>query len=109
MDIREIQKLTIANAERYSKKHNIDIDLEWLLLKLAEESGEFANALLVYRKKCRQAKIVNDSVAKENLDKELVDIFTTLILLAENLEIDIFETLNKNVLEKGRRYVESES
>ena len=81
MDFSEIQKLTIANAERYSKKHNIDIDLEWLLLKITEENGEFANALLVYKKKCRQAKIVDDTVAKENLSKELIDIFTTVILL----------------------------
>ena len=37
MDFTEIQKLTLANAERYSKKHNIDIDLDWLLLKLTEK------------------------------------------------------------------------
>tara|TARA_B100000508_G_scaffold74109_2_gene57706 strand:+ start:1869 stop:2204 length:336 start_codon:yes stop_codon:yes gene_type:complete len=109
MDFDEIQKLIIANAERYSKKHQIDIDLEWLLLKLTEESGEFANALLIYRKKCRQEKCVDDDVAKDNLSKELVDVFTTLILLGDKLDIDVLDSMDRNVLEKGRRYLESQS
>ena len=79
------------------------------LAKTNRESGEFANALLVYKKKCRHAKIINDSIAKENLDKELIDVFTTLILLTNNLNINIFETLNKNVLKKGKHYLESKS
>lgn len=108
MDIKEIQKLVVANAERYSKKHNIDIDLEWLLLKLTEENGEFANALLIYTKKCRAEKVVSEDMAKENLSAELIDILTIVMLLADRLDIDILETLEKKVLEKGRVYLESQ-
>lgn len=108
MDIKEIQKLVVANAERYSKKHNIDMDLEWLLLKLTEENGEFANALLIYTEKCRAAKVVSEDVAKENLSAELIDVLTIVVLLADRLDIDILETLEKKVLEKGRVYLESQ-
>lgn len=109
MDIKEIQKLVVANAERYSKKHNIDIDLEWLLLKLTEENGEFANALLIHTKKCRAEKVVSEDDAKENLSAELIDILTIVMLLADRLDINILETLEKKVLEKGRVYLESQT
>lgn len=108
MDIKEIQELVVANSERYSKKHNIKIDLNWLLLKLMEENGEFANALLIYTKKCRPEKFVDSGTAKENLSSELIDIFTTIVLLADSLDIDILSSLNKKVLEKGRKYLKSQ-
>ena len=104
-----MQKLVVANAERYSKKHSINIDREWLILKLIEENGEFANALLVHTKKCRQEKIVDDALAKENLSKELADVFSTILLLADNLKIDLFKTLDEKVLQKGKQYLESQS
>lgn len=107
MNLNEIQRLIVANAERYSNKHNIETDLEWLLLKLTEECGEFANALLVYKQKCRQDKIVDETKAKENLDKELMDVFTTLLLLADNLDINLLKTLDADVLRKGKKYLES--
>lgn len=107
MDINEMQKLIVANAERYSEKHNIDVDLEWLLLKLTEENGEFANALLIYTEKCRDKKKVSPEEAKENLDEELMDVFTIVVLLADKLGVDILETLEKKVLEKGRQYLGS--
>lgn len=109
MDFSEIQKLIVANADRYSKKHGIEIDLEWLLLKLVEENGEFANALLIYSNKCRKEKMVSPDQAKADLSKELVDVLTTLILLGDKLDIDILESLNKHVLEKGKRHLESQS
>lgn len=107
MDFKEIEKLIIANAERYSKKHGIPIDLEWLLLKLVEENGEFANALLVYTKKCRQKKFIDDDVAKNNIANELADIFTIVVLLADKLDVNLLSSLNEKVLEKGRIYLES--
>ena len=107
MDFKEIQKLIIANTERYSKKHTIEVDLDWLLLKLIEENGEFANALLVYTKKCRKEKFVADDIAKKNLASELADILTIVVLLADKLDIDILSSLDKKVLEKGRGYLKS--
>jgi len=108
MDFKEIQKLVIANAERYSKKHTIEVDLNWLLLKLIEENGEFANALLVYTKKCRKEKFVADDVAKKNLALELTDMFTIVVLLAHRLDIDILPSLHEKALEKGRDYLKSQ-
>ena len=52
--------------------------------------------------------MVEQTVAKENLDKEFVDIFTTLMLLADNLNIDILASLNKKVLLKGKTYLETQ-
>jgi NTP pyrophosphatase (non-canonical NTP hydrolase) len=82
--------------------------LDWLLLKLVEENGEFANALLVYTKKCRKEKMVSNEVAKDDLSKELVDIFTTTILLADRLDIDLLKSLDEKVLQKAQEYLNNQ-
>lgn len=107
MEFNELKKLILANTERYSKQHNIEIDLYWLILKLMEESGEFANALLIHEKKCRASKIKSDEEDLDNLKKEISDVFTMVVLIAEKLNIDLIETLEEKVLKKGREYIEN--
>ncbi len=105
MQFSEIQRLIHANAERYGKKHGIEMTREFLLLKLMEETGEFAEALLVCGKQCRAEKQLDDQEAREQLAAELADIFNIVVLLAHDLDVDLLAALDKKILEKGRAYL----
>lgn len=105
MQFSEIQRLVEANAERYAKKHSIEMNREYLLLKLMEETGEFAEALLVCDKQCRAEKHLSDEQARDQLEAELADVLNIVILLAGKLKVDLLSALDKKVLEKGRQYL----
>jgi len=51
MDFKEIQQKIIQNTKNYSKEYNVKIDEDFALLKLYEEVGELAQAVLIHRKK----------------------------------------------------------
>ncbi|MBI4592096.1 hypothetical protein HY733_01470 [Candidatus Uhrbacteria bacterium] len=105
MEFSEIQRLVKANAERYAKKHGVTFSRGVLLLKLMEETGEFAEALLVCDEQCRSEKKLPPTQAQEQLASELADVFNILLLLADHFEIDLLSVLEKKSLEKGRRYL----
>ena len=97
MEFKELQNKAVQNAFTYGKKYNIDIDKDFALLKLYEEVGEFAQAVLVYRKKSRPEKYISKENAKEELSKELADVLGMVMVNAHLLDID----LEKALKEKG--------
>ncbi|MEI6510718.1 MAG: MazG nucleotide pyrophosphohydrolase domain-containing protein [Candidatus Uhrbacteria bacterium] len=105
MDLSEIQRLVDANAERYSKKHGIPLSVDLLVLKLMEETGEFAEALTVSRNLCRAEKRVDPETAQANLAAEIADVAVTVLHLASMLKIDLEVALEKKALAKGRAYL----
>lgn len=105
MQFDEMQRLVEANAERYAKKHHLEMDRDFLALKLMEEMGEFAEAILIYDKRCRTEKCLSDEEARIHLQDELADVMNIVILLAKKLDIDLLAALETKVLEKGRAYL----
>ena len=97
MEFKELQNKVVQNAFRYGKEYDIEIDEDFALLKLYEEVGEFAQAVLVYRKKSRPEKYISKENAKENLSKELADVLGMVMVNAHSLDID----LEKALKEKG--------
>ena len=97
MEFKELQNKAVENALKYGKEYNIDVDEDFALLKLYEEVGEFAQAVLVHRKKSRPEKYISKENAKENLSKELADVLGMVMVNAHLLEID----LEKAMKEKG--------
>ena len=104
----EIMTWHEGNLRRYEKKHGIVIDREVLLLKLMEETGEFAQALLILEDKCRVKKRIDKETAKMNVAEELGDVLGTVLSLAVEMNIDVFEELRKKSLEKGKLFLEEE-
>ncbi|MBI4653151.1 hypothetical protein HY750_02760 [Candidatus Kuenenbacteria bacterium] len=85
MDFKDLQNKIVENAINYGKKYNVQIDEDFALLKLYEEVGEFAQAILVHRKKSRPEKHVSEKISKNELAKELADIIGVAIVNAHLL------------------------
>jgi len=100
MNFKELQKKVMQNALRYGKKHGIEIDEDFALLKLYEEVGEFAQAVLIHRKKSRPSKHVSPEESKQKLAEELADILGMTIVTSKLLDIDLEEAINKKWISK---------
>ena len=59
MEFRKIQEEVVENALKYGEKYNVAIDEDFALIKLYEEVGEFAQAVLIHRKKSRPEKYLD--------------------------------------------------
>lgn len=102
MDFKELQKKVVENAMDYGKKFNVKIDEDFALLKLYEEVGELAQAVLIHRKKSRPEKHVPEEISKKELAKELADVLGMTIVNAHLLGIDLEEAINKKWLKKEK-------
>lgn len=102
MDFKELEKKVVQNAMRYGKKHNIRIDEDFALLKLYEEVGELAQAVLIHRKQSRPEKHVSPEISKKELAKELADIVGMAIVNAHLLGIDLEEAIDKKWITKEK-------
>jgi NTP pyrophosphatase (non-canonical NTP hydrolase) len=100
MEFKEIQKKVVDNAINYGKKYGIEIDEDFALLKLYEEVGEFAQAVLIHRKKSRPEKFVSEEKSKEELAKELADVIGLVMVNAHLLDVDLEEAINKKWIKR---------
>jgi NTP pyrophosphatase (non-canonical NTP hydrolase) len=100
MDFKELQNKVVQNAMDYGKKYNVQIDEEFALLKLYEEVGELAQAVLIHKKKSRPEKFVSEEISKKELANELADIMGLLIVNAHLLGIDMEEAITKKWIER---------
>jgi NTP pyrophosphatase (non-canonical NTP hydrolase) len=95
MEFKELQHGVVQNALEYGKQYNIDIDEDFALLKLYEEAGELAQAVLIHRKKSRPEKHLADEVSKEKLAEEIADVVGMAIVCAHLYGIDLEEVMSK--------------
>lgn len=102
MDFKQIQDKVVKNAVEYGKKYNVKIDEDFALLKLYEEVGEFTQAVLIHRKKCRPEKYVSEEISKKELAKELSDVMGTVIINAHLLGIDLIEAIDKKWINREK-------
>jgi len=100
MEFKELQEQVFQNALKYGKDHNIQIDEDFALLKLYEEVGEFAQAVLIHRKKSRPEKHVSEEISKKELAKELADVVGVAIVNAKLLGIDLEDAIDKKWINK---------
>lgn len=100
MDFSTLQDGVIQNAVNYGKKFNVTIDEDFALLKLYEEVGEFAQAVLIHRKKSRPEKYVTEEVSKEAIARELADVVGMAIVNAHLLGIDLEKAIDKKWINK---------
>ena len=95
MTFKELEKAIVKNAFDYGKRFNVTIDEDFALLKLYEEIGEFAQAVLIHRKKSRPEKFVSKQKSKALLAHELADVVGMALVNAHLMGIDIEKALEK--------------
>ena len=100
MKFKELQCKIVQNAMNYGEKYGVVIDENFAILKLYEEVGEFAQAILIHHKKSRPEKHLPEDVSKDALAKELADIVGMAVLNAHILGIDLDEAINKKWINK---------
>ena len=101
MDFKKLQDKVVETAMNYGKRYNIEIDENFALLKLYEEVGEFAQAVLIHQKKSRPEKHVSKKVSKEELGKELADVVGMAIVNAHLLKIDLEKAIDKKWINRN--------
>lgn len=89
MEFKELREKVLKNARRYEEEFSLILDQDFALLKLYEEVGEFAQSILIHRKKSRPEKHVDEAVSKEMVAEELADILGMVIVNADRLGIDL--------------------
>ena len=102
MDFKELQQKVVKNALAYGERHELQIDKDFAIIKLFEEVGELAQAVLIHNKKCRKSKRVPDDASKKELAKELADVVGLAILNAHLLDIDLEDAINTKWINKEK-------
>ncbi|MBT5022188.1 hypothetical protein HOK51_01765 [Candidatus Woesearchaeota archaeon] len=87
----QITKIFLANL----KRDKIKISEDYLMLKINEELGEFMQAYLVHKKKCRPEKYLYSTQSKKEMAKELSDVVGLAFVISKILKIDLEEALTK--------------
>jgi len=100
MEFNKLQQGVLERVKEYSKEYDVQIDEEFALLKLAEEVGEFYQAVLIHRKKCRPEKFVSEQESRKLVAKELADIFANITVNADFLGIDLEEAIKEKSINK---------
>ena len=100
MTFEELQKGILKVAELYSERFGVTIDQDFALLKLVEEVGEYAQAVLVHRKKSKPEKHVSENGSKKLIANELADIIGLAIMNANLFGIDLENAIKEKWLNK---------
>lgn len=95
MEFKELQEKMLKTADAYGKEYNVNINEDFALLKLYEEVGEFAQAVLIHRKQSRPEKFLSEEESKKELGKELADVIGMTVLNAHLLNIDLEDAIIK--------------
>jgi NTP pyrophosphatase (non-canonical NTP hydrolase) len=90
MQIEEIQKRVLEFENKWAELKNIEFTPELTALHLMEEVGELSSEL--FYKKAKPNKF-----NEENLKGEVIDIILTSLCLADKLNLNLNEEINKKL------------
>jgi len=102
MTLKVLQKKLVKNFFDYSQRHNIKVDQDLVTIKLFEEVGEFAQALLIHQKRCRESKYTTSKISQQELGKELADVIGLALVNAHILGIDIEKAIDEKWIHKKK-------
>lgn len=102
MEFKELQQKVVDNAQNYGDRYNVKIDQQFALLKLVEEIGEFAEAVLTHMRKSRPEKLLPPTEAKEKIAKELADVIGMAIVNANVYGIDLEKAIYEKWIDKKK-------
>lgn len=95
MTITELTEKAKLVDDEYRKQFDLPpIQADWILLKLQEELGEATRAHLAVTGRTRH-KISTSDDGKRALAEEVADVFSYILLFAQEMEIDIEKTMTE--------------
>lgn len=94
MTFKEVEENVLKIADIYKKELEIDMNKEFAAIKLFEEVGEFAQAILIHNKQSRPEKYQNVDT-KKLLEDELADVVGMAIINAQIHDIDLLEAFKR--------------
>ena len=97
MEIKKLSEQAEQISKEYVQHNNIERTDDWFVLKLQEEMGELTQKYLMWKGQARQKGLSKDEIF-EKLGWEIADVMGHILLLANNLEIDIEEVMEKKWL-----------
>ncbi|MEW6185220.1 MAG: hypothetical protein AB1585_05710 [Thermodesulfobacteriota bacterium] len=100
MTFQEMQKGVLAVADTYGKHFGITMDQDFALLKLYEEVGEYAQAVLIHRRKSKPEKFKSEEESKKLVAEELADIICLAIMNAELFGIDLEKAIQEKWIDR---------
>ncbi len=95
MELKQLQDKITEIFLSNSKRDRIDVNDDYLMLKITEELGEFVQSYIVHKKKCRPEKFLSPDESKKEMAKELSDVIGLALVISNILEIDLEEALIK--------------
>lgn len=98
MTLEEFQASIVAAVRQYCEKNGIVLDEDLAVLKLCEEVGEFTQAVLIHRRKCRPEKHVPSETSRKMLADELADVLVVAMVNAHLFGIDLERAVRKKWL-----------
>ena len=100
MELKEIQKQVAEVFLEHLKKDEIELNDDYLMLKIGEEVGELMQAYLVYKKRCRPEKYLSKEEAEIGFAKELADVIGLAFSIATVMGIDLEQAIIKKWISK---------
>ncbi len=98
MDFKDMQSDVVSIARIYEKKYSIKVDEEFILLKLMEEVGELAEAVLTLNGKSRPEKKISKKEAKKKLAHELADVVGIVMVCGDVYGVDLEKAIKEKWL-----------
>jgi NTP pyrophosphatase (non-canonical NTP hydrolase) len=89
MRFAELVKKVLEVYDQYASENGIEVNDDYAVLKLVEEVGEFAQAVIIQRGMCRTEKRLPPAKARKAVGAELSDILGLTILCADRLGVDL--------------------
>jgi NTP pyrophosphatase (non-canonical NTP hydrolase) len=93
MQFQELCKKVLEVYDRYAADNAITVSEDYAILKLVEEVGELAQAVIIQRDLCRTEKRVTRKEGRRAVANELADILGLTILVADRIGVDLQESL----------------
>ena len=97
MDLDTLTNQLETISSGYAQEFGIERTPDWFLLKLTEELGELIQSYLKY---VGQARVngVSQAELKRDLEDELADVLGMTLLVANNHNIDLQDTISRKWL-----------
>jgi len=101
MELKEIQKQVSEVFSTHLRNDKIELDDDYLIMKIGEEVGELMQSYLVYKKRCRPEKYLSEEEAKKGFAKELADVIGLVFVIATVMGVDLNEAITKKWISKA--------